>query len=114
MKKLLLVGIPILAVLVALGVAYHFVVDTGTAARWYVQVDNAHVQPPGEDSDEYEYSLDAYDEDGNRHDGEFKATRQLRDDAYLELRTMPFRGVISWAEVQPEEMPEPAREALAA
>ena len=56
MKKLLLVGIPILAVLVALGVAYHFVVDTDTAARWYVQVDNARVQPPGEDSDEYEYS----------------------------------------------------------
>lgn len=104
MKKLLLVGIPILAVLVALGVAYHFVVDTDTAARWYVQVDNARVQPPGEDSDE----------DGCRHDVEFKATRQLRDDAYLELRTMPFRGVISWAEVQPEEMPEPAREALAA
>ena len=71
MKKLLLVGIPILAVLVALGVAYHFVVDTDTAARWYVQVDNAHVQPPGEDSDEYEYSLDAYDEDGDRHDVEF-------------------------------------------
>lgn len=114
MKKLLLVGIPILAVLVALGVAYHFVVDTDTAARWYVQVDNARVQPPGEDSDEYEYSLDAYDEDGCRHDVEFKATRQLRDDAYLELRTMPFRGVINWAEVQPEEMPEPAREALAA
>ena len=46
--KLLLVGIPILAVLVALGVAYHFVVvDTDTAARWYVQVDNARVQPPG-------------------------------------------------------------------
>ena len=107
MKKLLLVGIPILAVLVALGVAYHFVVDTDTAARWYVQVDNARVQPPGEDSDEYEYSLDAYDEDGCRHDVEFKATRQLRDDAYLELRTMPFRGVISWAKFNRRRCPNP-------
>lgn len=114
MKKLLLVGIPVLTVLIMFGVAYHFVCNTDTATRWYVQVDNARVQPPGEDSEEYEYSLDAYDENGNRHDVKFKTTRELRNDAYLELKTMPFRGLISWAEVQPDEMPEPTRKALAA
>ena len=114
MKKLLLVGIPILTVLIVFGAAYHFVCDTDTATRWYVQVDNARVQLPGGNSDEYEYSLDAYDEDGNRHDVKFKTTRELRDDAYLELKTMPFRGVISWAEVQPDEIPELTRKALAA
>lgn len=114
MKKLLFVSIPILAVLVAFGVAYHFVFDTDTAAHWYVQVDNARVQPHEQDADEYEYSLDAYDENGGEHDVEFKTTRQLRDGAYLELKTMPLRGVISWAEVQPDDMPDPAREALAA
>lgn len=114
MKKLLLLGIPLLALVVALGVGYHFVVDTSSAAHWYTQVDNARVQPLEQNASEYEYRLDAYDENGGAHDVTFGTGRQLRDGAYLELETMPLRGVISWEEVQPDAIPAPARAALGA
>lgn len=112
MKKLLLLGIPILALAVALGLGYHFILDTDSAAQWYAQVDNAHVEPHQQDADEYEYSLEAFDEGGNVHEVSFKTERMLRDEAFLKLETMPVRGVISWEEVQPADIPPKAQEAL--
>lgn len=112
MKKLLLLGIPILALVAALGLGYRFVVDTDSAAQWYVQVDNARVQPHQQDADEYEYSLEAFDVDGGGHEVSFKTERMLRDKAFLKLETMPIRGVISWEEVQPADIPPKAQAAL--
>ena len=114
MKKLLLLGIPILAVVVALGLAYHFVLNTDSAVNWYVQVDNSQVEPQQENADEYEYSLEAFDENGGSHEVTFKTERMLREGAFLKLETMPIRGVISWAEVQPNDIPGKARAALEA
>lgn len=114
MKKLLLIGIPVLAVVIALGVGYRYVFDTSTADTWYVQIDNESAQPQPSDADEYDYTLPAYDASGSSHQVTFGTERLLKDGAYLELKVMPLRGVISWAEVQPDGLPPQARTALAA
>lgn len=114
MRKAALVGIPLLAIVIAIGIAGHFILDTSSAAREYVQVDNARVEPHEQNAREYEYRLTAYGADGAAHDVTFKTERMLRDQAYLELRTMPVRGVVSWAEVQPQGIPQKARDALGA
>lgn len=114
MKKLLLIGIPVLALAAVVALGFHFVVDADSAVECYVQVDNARVEPHEQDADEYEYSLDAYDASGNAQEVKFKTPRMLRDQAYLMLETMPIRGVISWEEVQLEDIPDKARAALEA
>ena len=43
----------------------------------------------------------------------FTAGKRLRDGAYLKLGYMPVREVVSWEEVQPDQVPDAARERLA-
>lgn len=114
MKKLLLVGIPVLALAAVVALGFHFVVDTNSAVACYVQVDNTRAEPDGQDAGEYKYTLNAYDASGGEQEVEFKTPRLLRDQAYLMLETMPIRGVISWEEVQLEDVPDKARAALEA
>ena len=94
--------IAVVAIAVIGGIAWglHLVTDTNTATTWYTQIDN-----------EYEYTLDAYDANGAHQEVTFGTERTLRDDAYLKLEMMPMRGVISWEEVQLEDIPEAARNA---
>lgn len=40
----------------------------------------------------------------------FETSRILTDDAYLCLKVAPFRGVVTWAEVQFDEMPAAVQE----
>ena len=40
----------------------------------------------------------------------FKTSRELREDAYLELDIMKGRGVVKWREVKYEELPEKVQE----
>lgn len=53
----------------------------------------------------YRYTLSAYDETGAEKELNFETSRILTDDAYLCLKVAPFRGVVTWAEVQFDEMP---------
>lgn len=92
--------------LVAIGFAARLVIDPSTAQELYTQIDNSAVARNGS---EYEYTLPAYDESGSEHETTFKASRKLREDAYLKLDVMPIRGVVTWEEVQIEDIPEPAR-----
>ena len=42
----------------------------------------------------------------------FKTSRELREDAYLELEVMQIRGVVNWREVQQDELPEDVKTAM--
>ena len=39
-------------------------------------------------------------------------SRELREDAYLELEVMQIRGVVNWKEVQESELPEDVKTAM--
>ena len=56
------------------------------------------------------YTLSAYDETGAEKELSFETSRILTDDAYLCLKGAPFRGVVTWAEVQFDEMPAAVQE----
>lgn len=98
-----------IVVLVAVGFGARLVIDPSTAQALYTQVDNGSV---ARDGIEYEYTLPAYDEGGGVHETTFKASKELREDAYLKLDVMPIRGVVNWEEVRIEDIPEPAQDAL--
>lgn len=108
--KKAIVIVAVVAVFAGAAIGLRLVVDTGTATSQYVQIDNAQAV---RDGSEYQYALVAYDEAGGEHETAFKASRQLREDAYLRLEVMPIRGVVAWEEVPLNDIPKPARDKLA-
>ena len=95
-KKLWLgIGAVVLIVL-CMGVAF---LATQIDNRWVTEID-----PHG--AMNYEYNLDAYDETGKERDITFETSKVLTDGAYLCLKVAPIRGVVTWAEVQYDELPE--------
>lgn len=73
---------------------------------YYTKIDNTKVERIS--IEKYEYNLKGYDKDGESKDLKFETTRELRDTAYLKVECMLFRGVISWSEVELEDIPEKA------
>lgn len=73
---------------------------------YYTQIDNTKVEMVSATDDmRYKYTLDCYNEDGKKKEIEFKTSRELREEAYLELEVL-FTGVHSWKEIQHEELPD--------
>ncbi len=80
---------------------------------YYTQIDNTKIQEvSGSDDMKYEYTLTAYNKNGKEKEVKFKTSRELREGAYLELEVMQMRGVISWREVQQDELPEDVKTAM--
>ena len=73
------------------------------AAHYYTKIDNSAVKQLK--PNEFEYNLAAYDKHGKRTELTFKAGKELREDAYLELDVMFMRGVVNWREIQPDDLP---------
>lgn len=109
-KALVILGVVLVAIVGAGWFALSSVTGEGTPR--YTQVDNACVHDSGDSDMPFEYTLTAYDEGGRSEEVTFKTTRELRDGAYLMLRVLPIRGVVSWEEVQPENMPQACQDAL--
>lgn len=109
MKKKILIVLVVVLVLVA-GVAFFYLCNGDHSTVYYTVIDNSRVEeqttPVSNGAGSYKYRLDAYDADGNIKNLTFKASRELRQGAYLKLEVMPIRGVISWEEVHYEELPE--------
>lgn len=73
---------------------------------YYAQIDNrwvTEIAPRG--NMHYKYTLDAYDEKGSKKSITFETGKKLAEDAFLCLKVEPIRGVVSWAEVQYDELP---------
>lgn len=84
------------------------------AGSFYTQVDNSSMRiVESDDEMDCEYRLAAYNEQGERIDATFLTSRKLKENAYLMLDVKPFRGVVSWEEVQPDDVPSQARTRLA-
>lgn len=90
-----------------------FFTGSGDAA-YYTQVDNTHISRAGgqgmidlsgNGGMAFSYTLPAYDKDGGQKDLTFGVPRELREGAFLCLTVRPDRGVMSWAEVQYDELP---------
>ena len=58
----------------------------------------------------HKYTLVGYDDSGNAKDITFETSKVLTDDAYLCLKVAPIRGVVTWAEVQFDELPSAVQE----
>lgn len=77
---------------------------------YYTRVENSGAKelPSGSDM-KYEYSLESYNRSGSRKKLQFKASKQLREGAFLMLDVKTF-GVSKWEEVQFEDMPQKVQE----
>ena len=103
----------IIAVIVAIalcGVAFYFLENYESV--YYTQIDNTKIQSiSATDEMKYEYTLDCYNENGNKKEIKFKTSRELREAAFLMLEVRTF-GVYSWKEVQANELPEKVKTSL--
>ncbi len=98
----------IIAVIAILAIAFIAVafLSTQKSTNYYTQIDNdcvTEIAPHG--AMNHSYTLVAYDENGDEKELTFETSRILTDDAYLCLKVAPFRGVVTWAEAQFEELP---------
>ncbi len=92
-------------VLIAFGLLYYFCLYHND--NYYTKIDNKYVKElKTNDNMKYEYTLTTYDDYGKKKTLSFKTSRVLKEDAYLNLKTMVTRGVVSWQEVSFEDLPE--------
>ncbi|WP_423364420.1 YxeA family protein [Mycoplasma sp. P36-A1] len=119
MKKFLLV---LLAAIVVLAVgSYKLISDQYKGDSYYTQI-TTDGEKKSEKIDDgstvvtFSYSLPSYDEKGNMKVMNFNGTnsegKQLRKDAYLKLEYNDDKGVISWEEVQFDQIPTIVQEKL--
>ena len=53
----------------------------------------------------YQYTLDAYDENGQKYEVVFGTEKPLKEDHHILLEKSTLRGNISWQEVSLEDLP---------
>ena len=107
-KKL---GIVIVVAVLAITFMTVAFLTTQTNTDYYTQIDNrwvTDIAPHG--AMNYKYTLVAYDESGNAKDVTFETSKVLTDGAYLCLKVAPIRGVVTWAEMQFDELPSSVQE----
>ena len=103
----------IIAVVVILAIAFIAIAFLATqkSTNYYTQIDNdwvTEIAPHG--AMNYRYTLAACDENGDEKELTFETSKILTDDAFLCLKVAPFRGVVTWAEAQFEELPDTVQE----
>ena len=106
-KKTIIIAV--IAILVVAFIAVAFLA-TQKSADYYTQIDDCVTEIAPHGAMNYRYTLSAYDETGAEKELNFETSRILTDDAYLCLKVAPFRGVVTWAEVQFDEMPAAVQE----
>ncbi len=79
-------------------------------STYYTKIDNDKVELLDTGDMRYEYTLEAYNKNGKEKEITFKTSRELKEDAYLELEVMLTRGVKSWQEVQFDKLPGKVQE----
>lgn len=95
-----------IALVIACGLAGVLIYYENFERIYYTQVDNSKIQKlSGSEDMTYEYTLDCYDENGNKKEWSFKTKRELRAGAYLSLE-IHSAGVNKWEEVTFDELPQ--------
>lgn len=104
-RKNVWIGIGVVVVII-LGIGIALLSGIGSS-NYYAQIDNekvSEIEPHG--AMNYSYTLSAYDESGKEKALTFETSKILTDGAYICLNVAPIRGVVTWSEVQYEELPE--------
>ena len=109
-EKLPMIIAVIIVIALIVGAYYFLVIHKDL---YYTQIDNTKIQEITESGGmKYEYTLTAYNKKKKEKEIKFKTSRELREDAYLELEVMQIRGVVNWKEVQANELPEDVKTAM--
>lgn len=109
-EKIPMIIAVIIVIALAVGAYYFLVVHKDL---YYTKIDNTKIEEiSGSDDMKYQYTLTAYNKNGKEKEVQFKTSRELREDAYLELDIMQMRGVVNWREVQQNELPEDVKAAM--
>lgn len=109
-EKIPIIIATIVVIMLMLGAYYFMFVYKDI---YYTQIDNTKIEElSGSDDMKYQYTLIAYDKNGKEREVQFKTSRELRKDAYLELEIMLTRGVVNWKEVQVNELPDKVKEEI--
>ena len=109
-EKLPIIIVAIIMIAFIAGAYYLLVIHKDL---YYTQIDNTKIQEVTSSGDmKYEYTLIAYNKNGKEKEVKFKTSRELREDAYLELEVMQIRGVVNWKEVQANELPSDVKTAM--
>ena len=108
-EKMPIIIVVIVAIAIC-GIAFYFLENYEPV--YFTQIDNTKIQSiSATDEMKYEYTLDCYNENGNKKEIKFKTSRELRAVALLMLEVRTF-GVHSWKEVQANELPDKVKIAL--
>ncbi len=115
MKKKWLIGFGSAAIVIAGVILGYTIFFTGSGdIAYYTQIDNSKlsraggqgaIDLSGNGGMDYSYTLTSYDEKGGDKNITFGVSRELREGAFLCLTVRPGRGVMTWAEVQYDELP---------
>ncbi|MGM1046644.1 MAG: YxeA family protein [Bacillota bacterium] len=116
MKKII-ISVSVIAVLVIgflifiqnvninrIGADEYFVQIKGEGEKLDVKAAN------GQHFEDYKYTLQAINKEGQEKMMTFTAQKQLRQEAFLRLYVKEEKGVTSWQEVTKDELPEKAKE----
>ncbi len=79
---------------------------------YYVVVDNTKVEEVKDNDFKYEYKLIGYKEEDKEKNIILHTNRTLKDGAFLKIKYMLTRKVISWEEVEFDEIPSSIQEKL--
>lgn len=112
MKKLTIICVPLILIIIfIIGFGYmilnpsHLVPDNPKGkTMYYTKIDNSNVTIGS--NNRYDYKLDCYTSDGSKKLLNFSTSKQLKDDAYIELYVAFLRGVTYWHEVQYNQLPK--------
>lgn len=105
-KELIGYALVVVVLILAFSMLYYLLIVKETP--YYTKVDNTKVEE--KEDGKYEYTLISYRENGEEKEIKFQTTRKLKDDAYLQLDVMFFRGVVRWKKVSINEIPIIVRE----
>lgn len=102
-EKLPILLVTFLAIVILGGIIYYL---EYYEAIYYTKIDNTKLEQVSSNDDmRFQYTLDCYNEKGKKKELTFKASRELRQDAYLLLEVRSI-GVHTWKEVQESELPD--------
>ncbi|EKF50884.1 YxeA family protein [Lactococcus garvieae] len=99
MKKILLI---LAAALVLIGGGYSWYHASYGGTSYYVKIR----EDGGQQLTRYNYKMDGLDSKGKKKELEFMSHHNLRHEAYLKVLNNNKKGVISWEEVQRNDIPE--------
>lgn len=110
MRKLIIGGCVTAAVILVFAFFLGVFVLNSNGTDYFTQIDNNMIKPISEHGGmHYSYTLPAYNNNGESRDLKFETSRELREDAFLKLNVVSIRGVVSWEEVDYNDLPDSVR-----